>query len=157
MDVASILIVLALSILTAMFIVRPLVEPGRGDGRDGGRRLSVLKAELEQALALLQELDLDRAMEKIAPEDYAANRSPLVARAAELMREIDTLQSGVGPAAEDRGEDLEAEIEAAVARRRQARSAAATGFCTQCGNPIQVGDRFCVGCGAPVPSLEVGA
>jgi hypothetical protein len=47
---------------------------------------------------------------------------------------------------------VEAEIEAAVSRLRQDRRAAGQGngkggFCPQCGQPTDVGDRFCAACG----------
>jgi len=52
--------------------------------------------------------------------------------------------------------DLDAQIEIAVAARRQASAeqpapasaAPANRFCPQCGSPVQPDDRFCAGCGA---------
>ncbi len=36
-----------------------------------------------------------------------------------------------------------------IANRRRARSEKSSGFCPQCGKPIQKSDRFCPKCGAP--------
>ena len=36
-------------------------------------------------------------------------------------------------------------------RRAQQSAAGAAGFCTQCGNPLRAGDRFCSKCGKEVP------
>lgn len=152
MDVGSILMILAITILTAVFIARPVVEGWDEGASEVDRRVSALKVELEQALALLQEMEMDRAMEKIAAEDYEPARAPLVARAAELMRAMDEMQGRYLPADEAR----EAEIEAAVMRRRS-RQVSPPGYCTQCGTPLRAGDRFCGSCGAPVQAQGMRA
>jgi hypothetical protein len=156
MDIGSVLITLALVLLTAVFIARPLVE-GEGTVLAGeDRRLSAAQAELDRVLASLQEMDMDRAMQKISPEDYQVGRGPLTRRGAELMREIDQLEgrgaSGEAPA------DLaaEVELEAEVARLRGGGQAFQGGFCGHCGQPAQVGDRYCARCGSPLQG-EAGA
>lgn len=152
MDGASILIVLTLAVLTLIVIARPLVVPWRNGASRREGWLADLRAELEQQLRMLEEIELDREMGKIAPEAFAAERPVLVARAAALMRQVDELQAG--GAMGERHRQLEAEIEAEVARRRGKASCRAPAHCTQCGTPVQRGDRFCGCCRATLPPLE---
>ncbi len=155
MDGASILIVLSLAVLTVIFIAQPLVVPRRNAASCREDWLADVRAQLEQQLRLLEEIELDREMGKISPEEFAAERPAMVARAAALMRQADEMQAS-GAMGEEY-QELEAEIEAEVARRRGRASFPAAPHCTQCGSPVQRGDHFCGCCGAPVPSLEVGA
>ncbi len=74
MELAPLLVVLGLAAVTVAYIARPLVE-GRSrepDARE--RRLSALRAEQDQLLDLLHELEMDYAMGKIEPEDFQAQR-----------------------------------------------------------------------------------
>jgi hypothetical protein len=150
MDAGSILVVLALTLLVGVFVARPIVE-GRGTMVSApDRRLSALKAELEQVVALIQEMDMDQAMDKIQPEDYACGRADLVSRGAALMREIDGLDSSPAASRAPAAAATEAEIEAEVSRLRGRTEAAPGMFCAQCGRQAQAGDRFCVHCGSPL-------
>jgi hypothetical protein len=114
MDIGSILLILALLLLVALFVARPLfnreavlVSPPNTD-----HEVSSLLAERDRILDALQELDFDQALGKIPPEDYSEQRALLVSHGADVLRELDRLDrsapSGVG---EDR-------IEAAIAARR---------------------------------------
>lgn len=155
MDGASVLIVLSLAVLSGLFLARPLIGPRRTDARIGADRLAHLRADLDQQLRLLEELELDREMGKTSPEAFAAERPVLVARAAALMRQIDEAQASSAPEEADR--ELEAEIEPGVRHRRRNRWQPAEPHCTQCGMPLRRGDRFCGHCGARVSRPEVGA
>ena len=174
MDLAAGLVVLAMLILTAAFVARPLVEGGGRAVAESERRLSSLYAERDQILGLLQELEMDFTMGKILPDDYQEQRAERVIRGAEVLKEIDSLvagSSGLGTQAADR----EARLEAEVARLRREGPAASdpdatletrleskvaglrrkmqegAGFCGQCGQSLVAGDRFCSHCGTPVP------
>ncbi len=150
MDAGSILVVLALMLLVGVFVARPIIE-GRGIMVSASdRRLSALKAELEQVMALIQEMDMDQAMDKIQPGDYARGRAALVSRAAALMREIDGLDRSPAASRAPAAAATDAEIEAEVARLRGRTDAALGVFCAQCGRRAQAGDRFCVRCGSPL-------
>ena len=46
--------------------------------------------------------------------------------------------------------EAEDALEVEIASRRRARQEKATGFCPQCGKPVQKSDRFCPKCGATV-------
>lgn len=158
------LLIIALTILVGSYLARPLIERKGFATSPEEKHLSVLQAEKEQMLSILQELDMDFAMGKIEPDDYQAQRSELIRRGASILRQMDQLSGS--DVADPRGilhrgwggpEALEVEIEQAVSRRRQKQQIVSTGCCSQCGNPILAGDRFCARCGARVRTGEVEA
>jgi hypothetical protein len=152
MDVGSILVLLALLILIAAFIARPLLSGQGHDVSDRERRLSALQAESDKLLGLIQELDMDHTMGKVPEDDYQGQRAALVARGVEVLREMDSMpQSGK---AEAGGDTVEQQLEEAVARLRSTRPAETHAFCGHCGQPLQPGDRFCPRCGTPSTAVE---
>ena len=151
MELAALLVILALAVIAAAYIVRPLREGSAREPDERERRLSALRAEEDQTLALLDELDMDYAMGRIEPEDYQASRAARISRGAALLREIDELSAGAPPADEARASPVVApDLEARVAQLR----ARAGGFCGNCGGPLVLGDRFCSRCGHPAPALS---
>ena len=155
--IGSILITLALVLLAAVFIARPLIEGGEKALTEEDRQLSASKAELEKVLASLQEMDMDYAMQKISPEDYQVGRMPLVSRGAGLMKVIDQLEGRGASADHPAVSESESEIEAEVARIRGRGETYPGGFCGHCGQPVQAGDRYCVRCGSPLQTEGAGA
>jgi hypothetical protein len=156
MDLGSLLVILALAVLAAAFIARPLFEGGVPAPAETETALSAKKAELDRVLGLIQDLEMDFAMAKVLPADYEAARPELVRRGADLLRELDRAE-GNGHRRMAGGEDLDSEIEAEVARLRGGAGAAPAGFCGRCGQAALSGDRFCVRCGAPLAIKEAGA
>jgi hypothetical protein len=159
MDVGSILVILAMFILVAGFLARPLLEKRGFSVTQGSRHLSELQTERDKILLILQELDMDHAMGKIPTQDYESQRPGLVARGAAILREIDELGGPVfAPASvkttSQEGQDLDAMMEEEILRRRKPSSVEPVGFCTKCGNRIQEGDRFCTSCGTKVQVAE---
>jgi hypothetical protein len=152
MDLGSILIVLALGILTAVFIGRPFIAKRGVKVTQEDKRLSALQAERDRVLAAIEELEMDFAMGKVPEEAYRSRRASLVSEGAQVLRSID--ESMVE--ADDRVEspDLDAEIEAAVARLRGQRSRPDVSRCLSCGGEIQADDRYCVHCGASLAAPE---
>lgn len=152
MEIGSIMAALAIALLAGAFIARPLLGSQAGGMNGQDRQLSARTAELERVMALIQEMDMDHAMRRVLPEDYRTDRPALVARGAALLREIDRLQ-GLGQAdTSPGGDDLEAQLEAAVARIRGKGGETPGGFCPQCGREVMAGDAFCVRCGASLQS-----
>jgi hypothetical protein len=143
-----------MTLLTVVFIARPLVERSGARVTEEDRRLSTLRAERERIIAALQELEMDYAMGKVLQEDYQAHRKPLVSQGAQVLKAIDELQPVMGEL--DRDNQFEAELEAAVAQLRGSESMMAEGFCTACGKALLAGDRFCAHCGTAVAE-EVGS
>lgn len=155
MDIGSILIMLAITVLVLAFVARPFARRGGSLVSESERNLSALQAERDKILSLIQEIELDHAAGKIPDEDYLPQRTSLVQRGAEVLRSIDTLQTAKPQPVPRAERDREAQIEGAVARlRQQAPPGIAPGHCTQCGKMLVAGDRFCSHCGAPVPLGE---
>ena len=146
MDLGSLLVILALGLIAAVFIAQPLMgSRGLGVTKEE-RRLSELQAERDRVLTTLQDLDMDHAMGKVLEEDYQAQRNALVSHGAEVLREIDDLH---GPVREVSPEtDLDDEIETAVAQLRKGEDQESSRTCSSCGREVIAGDRFCVHCGA---------
>jgi hypothetical protein len=152
MDLGSLLVILALGLMAAIFIAQPLMGSRRLSVSKEERRLSELQAERDRVLATLQDLDMDQAMGKILQEDYQAQRAALLLRGAEVLKAIDELRGTVGEMIPET--DLEIEIETAIARLRRGEDQASGGTCSSCGREVIAGDRFCVHCGASL--LEEG-
>jgi hypothetical protein len=165
MDIGSILLIVALGLLVAAYIARPLLADHSSAVSEREHRLSALLAERDRLLDALLELDFDNQMGKVPEDLYPEQRAGLMERAAAVLKEVDALEPEA--AAESRAGAAESDpLEAMIARRRaemkkgraagkSARKsgavAARTGgarFCHACGKPIQPGDRFCPNCGA---------
>jgi len=151
-DLGSLLIVAAIAVLAIAFVVRPLANGAEPALSEEERRHSALQAARDQVLSALVEMDADYAMGKIEAEDYRRDRAELLARGAQVLREIDQ----AGPAASSDGGEWGVEVEARVARLR-ADSVSGDAFCAQCGSRLQPGDRFCSRCGTPVSTVEARA
>lgn len=155
MDIGSVFIMLAMTILVIAFVARPLMGSRASLVGEAEQRLSALQAERDKLLSLIQEIELDHAAGKIPDGDYLPQRTALVEQAAGVLRAIDGVKVGEPGAAAMPSEALDARIEAAVASLRQAATTAAgQGNCTQCGSLLIEGDRFCSHCGAPVGVRE---
>ena len=124
MDIGSILLILALFILVALFIARPLLDhkQSRGRAMQGEPKVSAqvtteeqayftLLAERDRVLNALQELDFDYTLGKIPEEDYPGQRAGLVQRGATILRQIDAIT-------QEEVTSAEARLEAAIAARR---------------------------------------
>jgi hypothetical protein len=102
---------------------------------------------------------------KIPEEDYPVQRSTLLQKGADILRQIDALAPQVTTT-----QDTEARLERAIAARRadtslakievsdddlesmissrrRTRTNKSAGFCPKCGKPVMVTDRFCPSCG----------
>ncbi len=151
MDVASILVLVAMTIASVAYIVRPFVSSERAMVADGEDGYSHLQVKRERILERLQELDMDHALGKIQEHDYQAQRARLVASGAEILRQIDHLWS-------------EDPIEKAVLAHRQdtiskganhviganqkpAEMHSSSIACPDCNAPISPDDLFCARCG----------
>lgn len=177
MDIGSIFLILGLLVIVGLFISRPFFEHKASGASRAGHEQSSLLAERDRVLNTLQELDFDYALGKIPEADYPVQRAMLVQQGAQILRALDAYQEEAP--AQDVEVRLEAAIaarrvetapqpvgsngaairvvaaspddnlEALIANRRRARSEKSSGFCPQCGKPIQKSDRFCPKCGAP--------
>ena len=182
MDIGSLFLILALLILVLLFIARPLFEQKAKAARNGDQQqaqstLSALLAERDRTLTAIQDLDFDHSLGKVSEEDYPEQRSELLQRGAEILRQLDeiqpqpsfptaaentadaleaaiasrrTVRAGVAPRPNGHGAAPDDQIEIMIANRRRARSESSAGFCHKCGSPLLKSDRFCHKCGALV-------
>lgn len=93
MGLGSIFLILALLILVALFVARPLVEDEDMDWRGDPERSTWL-AERERVLDALLELDFDHELEKVPDSVYAEQRQRLLAQGAEALKHLDALKTG---------------------------------------------------------------
>jgi len=145
MDLGSILIILALVLLTVTFITRPLIEQKGVCGTEEDHRLSTLQAERDRVLDALQELDMDHAMGKVLLDDYQMQRGILLARGVNILKVIDGLDVAVDEPSSEK--DLEAGLETNVSHLRRDQRELRGEICGVCGEPVFKGDRFCSSCG----------
>lgn len=157
--IGSIFILLAILLPVLAYLAQPMVTGQAVAVSRRDRRLSTLEAERERLLSLIQETDLDFAMGKIAREDYDADRAIRLSQAADVLRQVDDLTGSkealplaVADAVDGK---LEAELEARVAKMRQAQDDKALRYCAKCGGKIFGSDRFCSDCGSEVGPEEM--
>lgn len=118
MDLGSVLLILAVLVLIAVFVSRPFFEKEKSvlestpDPHE--QKISHLLAERDRVLDSLQELDMDNALGKIPQEDYPEMRARYLQYGAGILRQLDTIQ-GSPEIAEMQ---TEKRFEAAVAERR---------------------------------------
>ncbi len=143
MDIGSILIGLALALLVAVYIGRPILQKSGQTVSGEDRKLSELQAQRDRVLNRLQELDMDFAMGKLLEQDYRAERDGLMLQGAEILRAIDSLVGAMPDPGTGQGDEIEAEI----ARIRGKGKPTGGGFCPHCGAEVQAGDAFCTRCG----------
>lgn len=164
MTIGSILLGVALTVLVALILARPLLQASREEqGKLSQKQL--LLAEKEAILAQIRDLDFDHDTGKMPDEIHEHQRVQLMNKAADILKQLEQLEGkmpqpvvqveAVNGAADI---DIDDDIEAAVSRLRQARkikpavksrpaSANGGGFCPQCGSPFDASDNFCVSCG----------
>ena len=169
MELGSVLIFLAMLLLVALFISRPLFENRSVSVTLAEHQYSALLAERDRILDAIRELDMDNAMGKISEDVYTGQRTVLLQQGADVLRQMDELQTAdpdlaklepapapalvaaTQPQTMQPGSvDYDYDLENLVSARRQSKSGKATGFCHQCARPIQENDRFCAHCGATV-------
>lgn len=165
MEISSILLLLAVVILTATYIYAPLTHNARKIRGGESHELSALKAERDRVINSLQELDFDNNLGKVPAEDYPEQRAALIQKGADILRKLDELASVASTAknAEARIEKAAAnaradlavddsamnddDIESMIAMRRKQHKGKSAGFCPKCGKPVLVSDKFCPSCG----------
>jgi hypothetical protein len=166
MTIGTIFAGLALLILVGLILARPFLMSSGQRPRNGQARgpRQVLLAQKEALLRQVRELDFEHETGKLPDEVYQPQRAQLIAETTAVLQQLDDLADGeLETPSEAPVPDVEAEIEAAVARLRQTRAKTTTakatvtkaagttngkgGFCPQCGQPVDRGDKFCATCG----------
>lgn len=120
MDLGSILLSLALFLLVAAFIARPLLDRA-STANTSAAPADDLIAQREAILIELRDLDFDHETGKVSDDDYTTQRARLVAKGVEILKALaavsKTGQAFSAPAS------LDDEIENAVAARRKGKVA----------------------------------
>ncbi len=152
MDIGSILAGLALALLTVAFVAIPLIQHRGKDVTDKERLSSELQAGRDRVLNNLQELEMDFNTGKILEKDFREQRQALMKKGADILRRIDVLNAGGDVSPE--GDEIDDEIEAAIAQIRSEKEDENGGFCPSCGSEVKVGDLFCIRCGNTLAEAE---
>ena len=128
-------------------MLAPLVAPHADFDRQPLSERARLDLEREKALTLrsIKELEFDRAMGKVSPQDFDEMAGRLRARALGIMKQLDAGTSAYR-------ELIEKEL--AVRVGRTAGVVAALGLC-KCGTRNDADARFCKSCGAKLESTKV--
>jgi NADH pyrophosphatase NudC (nudix superfamily) len=169
MDIAAIFFTLAVLTLVTVYIAQPYQQKKSRRGQLPDHNLSALLAEYDRTVSSLQEMDFDYTLGKIPQDDFPKQRAELLSRGAEVLRQLDSLQSQ--PEHKDAHNRLEAavaarrgdasgkklaiaidddDLEALIAKRRKTHKQKSAGFCPRCGKPILTSDRFCPSCGKAI-------
>jgi K+-sensing histidine kinase KdpD len=160
MDVGSILVLLSIMLLVALFVSQPFFDQEK-DVSEEERELSRLQAERERMYKRIEELDFDYELEKIAPKDYQRARQTLVKEAALIVKKIDELEEKQqierkplsGEAIQKSPPRTEVdEIETLIASRRRELGTKKYKFCPHCGHVVGSSDQYCVKCGERLAS-----
>lgn len=161
MTAGSIMLGVAVLLLVALFVLRPLLSP-TGHRHGSVSRRESLRLQKEAILAHVRGLELEYETGKLPEAEFIQDRQQLVQQAADILRELERLERD--------GDDLDGRIEAAIAQVRApaalprmtaagaqpvavdgapaaADDAPAAAFCPHCGAPTRAGDRFCRQCG----------
>ncbi len=132
MESQTVILGLVIVALSLLFVAWPFLtsrreRPGAGNGSLNGE-LERLFVEREAMYAAIRDLDFDFETGKLTDEDYRQQRAAWVDRGVDILKALDTLHQRaaepgapvaverVTPAGDD---DLDAQIEAAVASRRR--------------------------------------
>lgn len=180
MTIASIFFSIALIGLVGLYVSRPLLQP-RLFRRRRRSRYERLAAQKEDLLYQIQNLDFDYETGKIAGTDYQQQRQALISETKLVLMQLDDIESTANDLIKEPGSttdlrpaaDVDQDIEKAVAAMRSQRSPSdgspepqeliaahsrskngERSFCTECGKPIDEGDKFCTHCGHAVKQSQ---
>lgn len=145
MNIGAIFILLAILLLTALYIAHPLLEKTSAKVDRTNEDFSSLLAERERLLAAIEELDFDHELGKITDEEHSQQRQVLLQQGAAILQQLEQSDLERALAPEESDDSLEALI---AARKRELKGEKKGKFCPQCGQSIQSSDKFCAKCGA---------
>jgi hypothetical protein len=173
MDIGSIFLLLAISIVVFIFIYQPFMDERKNKSLiteaipaiEKEMHVSSLLAERDRVLRALQELEFDYSLGKIPEEDYPSQRQFLLKKGVDVIKTLDEIEGnssgddviqhiesaleenrtdGVAPKKQI---DKDLDIETLIAARKRTKEKKPDGFCPKCGKPISKEDKFCSKCG----------
>ncbi len=131
---------------------REILRPAFGVATPHGEALAERR---EAVLTALRDLDFDRAVGKVAEEDYSPLRQTLLTEAAAVTTQLDeeratvTVEANFGALIEE--EVLE--VLQTLGADYSGDELASDNTCPACGRTFRPGDLYCAGCGAQLHTL----
>lgn len=157
MDILITVIGAVLALVVLVFVLHPLwrAEELLADAEDEEDvTLEELYARRDSLYQAIKELEFDHQVGRVTEEDYRHFLARLKGEAADVLRQIDEVQSQqhtIVQYLEARVAELrQQQLHIPVATRADGEDTAGARYCTQCGTPARVGDRFCSQCGTPL-------
>ena len=167
MEIGSILLLLAVIILTGIYLYAPFTTRARRVRMEESQEVSALKAERDRVINSLQELDFDFNLGKIPAGEYPDQRATLLQKGADILRKLDELapissspinaeariEKATAAGRADSGsktpsiETSDDDLESMISARRKEHKSKSAGFCPKCGKPVLTTDKFCPSCG----------
>jgi hypothetical protein len=145
------LIILAIAISAAALLI--VAYPILAKARETQPAVASAQEEIDELLArrdaifqALRDLNFDHQVGKVTDDDFAVFGANLKESAAEALAAIDQWEAAVDQA-----------MSAALDREIESRRAALVEgerSCPHCHRPALPTDKFCAGCGAPLPAPE---
>ena len=141
MELASLMLALALFMIVAAFVLHPILQPAPPES---DAEANFLQARRARVLTALADLDFEHTTGKIDQADYETERSLLVADGVAVLKQLDE----AGLTAPETVDDLDTRIEETIGSIRQTASApaASKNSCPQCNAATGINDRFCATC-----------
>ncbi len=181
MDWGAIFFILALLIMTVLFLSQPffnretksrsIVEQHFSDDSRNVNSLWSLEERRDQLLGALQDLEYDREMGKMPVDDYMTQREGLLDAGVKVIQQIRVIRPTTTPALIDANPHIgtsnslsrslrfpnfeEDELEEMIKTYRRTRQEKAIGLCPRCWKAIKQSDRYCAQCGAPVETEKL--
>ncbi len=165
MNSGALLLVIAVGLITAAFVLYPFAVSKRFGMKSASRtsdnfqtlnqQISTLLAQKEQTLTIIQELDFDRDTGKLPEDLYQSQRVEMLQKAAGILKQLDELgyqepEKKTSSGKRENGKKDYDDLDELIARRKMAKTSKAEGFCSKCGHAIQANDRFCPKCGKTI-------
>jgi len=167
MEISSIFLILAVIVMTGMYLYAPFTTRARHAQVNESHEVSALKAERDRVINSLQELDFDFNLSKIPAGEYPEQRAALLKKGADILRKLDELapaassevnaeariEKATAAGRADAGAktsirvDNDDDLESMISARRKEHKSKSAGFCPKCGKPVLASDKFCPSCG----------
>ncbi len=143
MDLASMMLALALFLVVAAFVLRPILRPAEPE-HETNTEAHFLQMRRARVLEALADLDFDHSTGKIDQVDYESERSQLVADGVEVLKQLDdaSLTSPIVVEYLDTRPEGMARI-----HPTESAPAASEHLCPQCDAATETNDKFCAKCG----------
>lgn len=145
-----IILAIAISVAALLIVAYPIIVKARAAQptvASALEEIDELLARRDAVFQALRDLNFDHQVGKVTDADFAVFEANLKEAAADALAAIDQWEAGVDQA-----------MNAALDREIESRRAALLEDgrrCPRCNRPALAEDKFCAGCGAPLPAPAV--